>query len=629
MNNSIWQDIFSSSSPEERAILVVEHFINTLPKEIALVVRRCVILHWFDEDIVKALLQDFPLSQEDARGICQRIQSFPFIETLLWGLAFNHSTREGLLRRYSVNDAELLRTAARYAAPAYKAHQQDSLFAGEAFFCYVVAGDITSALEVFKELLKKALDKGSWEYVKGLEMILEEAQKLPFVIQSPLLPRNKREYESFIQQVLRESAGDNETEIPINNVAGTATKISTSRTSVSNTNKASRSKIKSDQKDRQHLHAPVNRASEVAVKPNEKLLTGSSESQKAPKKEEPTNGAEPPHFTLKDDTRAANRGGQQIGKRPQRITRSQWVSIAVVLIILGTLLWVLGIIFSVLSLLASIMSALFGGVGVLIMFLTWASPLPTPQENGGGRTNRTLGVLSHPLWGSNRVRVGTILLGLLLIAGLLFYVFHPHNDHPTSSHLSSIPYPPNKGILVLNDTLNEKTSNSNWDEDSNCSFSGNAYHISANDGFYPCFDENTNFSDFAFQVEMVFLTSDNSSNGAGIIFRADKADSLYYGFFISEVGNGELFISTSSGMENRLILKKDIIPSFEYGNNQINLIAVVAQGEDIQVYVNKQLFADVVDDHYSQGSIGVFAQNDQSSFTSTEVEFTNAKMWTL
>ncbi len=264
------------------------------------------------------------------------------------------------------------------------------------------------------------------------------------------------------------------------------------------------------------------------------------------------------------------------------------------------------------------------------MYETWYTT-KHPSEEWGNSNLTNMTKILHPryLWKNPKLRIGSIVLLVILIAGILFYAFQPHIDRPTLSRLSPIPYPPNKGLLVLNDTLKEKSNSSNWDEDLNCSFISNAYHISVYDDFHPCFAENTNFSDFAFQVEVVFLTSNDSSNGGGIIFRADKAGSLYYGFFISEVGNGELFISTSPGIENKLILKKDIIPSFEYGKNQINLIAVVAQGEDLQVYVNKKLFADVVEGNYTHGLIGVFAQSTQSSFTSTEAQFTNARVWKL
>ncbi len=61
------------------------------------------------------------------------------------------------------------------------------------------------------------------------------------------------------------------------------------------------------------------------------------------------------------------------------------------------------------------------------------------------------------------------------------------------------------------------------------------------------------------------------------------------------------------------------------GLNQSNLIAVVANGSTLDLYVNNQKIDSVSDSAHSQGQIGVAATDVNNP---TEVVFSNAKVWT-
>jgi hypothetical protein len=56
----------------------------------------------------------------------------------------------------------------------------------------------------------------------------------------------------------------------------------------------------------------------------------------------------------------------------------------------------------------------------------------------------------------------------------------------------------------------------------------------------------------------------------------------------------------------------------------LNLIAIVANSNTFTLYINHQLINSVQDSTYSQGQIGLVADNDNSP---TEVAFSNAKVW--
>lgn len=170
----------------EKAALIAEYILSELSEEVMLAARRCIILHWFDQSILDILLQDTDLSKLDKRGIYRQIALLPFIDILPWGLAFQNSTRNGLLRSYALTQPETLRLAAKLAASAYEAQKDDEKHIAEAFFCYIVAGDSSSSTRIMINLLERINTYSSFLTIDTLLELQEEAQKLSFVDFLPL-----------------------------------------------------------------------------------------------------------------------------------------------------------------------------------------------------------------------------------------------------------------------------------------------------------------------------------------------------------------------------------------------------------------------------------------------------------
>ena len=181
MDDLFLQKLLAASEPEEKAAFIAEALFNTLPAKVALVARQCSLFHWFDQRIVEALLKNIPLNEGELSDIYDQIRSFPFVETLPWGSAYNDLTRDGLLHRYIVTQPELLKAAAQLAAPAYKVQRENTKIVAEAFFCHIVAGEAALASELFNELEQKAKKRRDQEYIEGLKKLLQEAQGFPFV----------------------------------------------------------------------------------------------------------------------------------------------------------------------------------------------------------------------------------------------------------------------------------------------------------------------------------------------------------------------------------------------------------------------------------------------------------------
>jgi Flp pilus assembly protein TadG len=186
-----------------------------------------------------------------------------------------------------------------------------------------------------------------------------------------------------------------------------------------------------------------------------------------------------------------------------------------------------------------------------------------------------------------------------------------------------------QGTPALNDQLNSQTG-SQWDEingsgsnSGSCSFSGGSYHssIPTSSFFQPCYAENTNFSNFAFQVDMVIQQGDEG----GIIFRADNVNDRFYLFQIDVNGRYSIYKYVDNQGSHALRLTSGTT-NLMAGAGQSIQITLVAQNSTLSIYLNQHYLTSVSDGSYSSGKIGVFGE---SVTQPTDAAFNNAKVWTL
>src|SRR6266571_4635030 len=186
------------------------------------------------------------------------------------------------------------------------------------------------------------------------------------------------------------------------------------------------------------------------------------------------------------------------------------------------------------------------------------------------------------------------------------------------------PYPPHRGTLVLSDSLRPDSSNNGWDRGGACVFKGDGYHasVSSTNFFNDCLNTKTAFSNFTYQVTMKII----KGNAGGIIFRADSVNSKYYLFRVGGEGIYVLSQYVDNVGAHSKILSRSFCLHCNLGLNQTNVLAVVADGHSITLYVNSQQIASINDSSYDRGQIGVIAYPYSDP---TEVVYTNAKVWTF
>jgi eukaryotic-like serine/threonine-protein kinase len=290
-----------------------------------------------------------------------------------------------------------------------------------------------------------------------------------------------------------------------------------------------------------------------------------------------------------------------------------------------------------LATLPSTPSSLFGGT---------SRDAVTPSSSsfpGGGRDTQQRKGLS-------RGRAILLIVLLLLVVGgsvgAFFYITETNQIATSNAHATATaqtmatvaanatatasviaanpnPYPPGSGTLALYDRLHDDSSGSGWDKGTNtCAFIVGTYHVIAMNTTHleHCFAKATNFSNFAYEVQMTIIKGDVG----GMIFRADSANNTYYSFFVAQNGYYSLYACTPCKS-----LVSRFSPSINRGLNKTNLLAVVAMGTTITLYANHQQLASVTDNTYNLGQIGLIASPGPNTRNPTEVVYSNAKVWPL
>ncbi|MEO8956642.1 MAG: family 16 glycoside hydrolase [Ktedonobacteraceae bacterium] len=196
----------------------------------------------------------------------------------------------------------------------------------------------------------------------------------------------------------------------------------------------------------------------------------------------------------------------------------------------------------------------------------------------------------------------------------------------TATALQSIYTHATSGNPVLNEPLNGNTG-SNWDVDQaqgggGCGFNGGSYRASIySKGFYfSCFAQNTNFSNFAFQVQMNITRGDSG----GLIFRGNSATTKFYAFQVGQDGSYDLFASQDRTHSSDLLFSNS--PTIKKNTGQTNLVTIIARGGNISFYINKRYTGSVSDGTFKSGQIGLFASDHTHP---TDVTFSNLQIWNL
>jgi len=187
---------------------------------------------------------------------------------------------------------------------------------------------------------------------------------------------------------------------------------------------------------------------------------------------------------------------------------------------------------------------------------------------------------------------------------------------------------PYGGTLAFSDSMSDNSGGHNWAETSGCQFSGGAYHVTAVANYgNVCRGQNTNYSNFAMQARLSFVSSGQHFSGLGFVFRSD-GNYNEYELTIFERGTYSLTVCkyTNPGADCSHALAQGACPNWHAGLNSPNTVAIVANGNDITLYVNGQRIVHTSDTTYTQGQIGFLSDGGDGT---TDGAVSNVKVWTF
>ncbi|WP_151756856.1 hypothetical protein [Dictyobacter vulcani] len=200
------------------------------------------------------------------------------------------------------------------------------------------------------------------------------------------------------------------------------------------------------------------------------------------------------------------------------------------------------------------------------------------------------------------------------------------------------PYTQQQELLVIRDPMHDNTLGDahgyHWMDDvhdgdpgsdstKGCYFADHMYHVSTSDQSSShtevyCLNGGTRFSDFTYQVKV----SVQQGHLGGIIFR-QSPHAHFYAFLVSDKGN---FILFSSANTDATVLARSVSSSINRRLGAANLLAVVAHGSKLDLFINQHHVASVTDAAYSTGLIGTIALSDDVS-QRTDIAFADASIW--
>jgi uncharacterized Zn finger protein (UPF0148 family) len=242
------------------------------------------------------------------------------------------------------------------------------------------------------------------------------------------------------------------------------------------------------------------------------------------------------------------------------------------------------------------------------------------------------------------ILIGTI-FGLFVISCSIFSLvssetrLHNAGQTPSARDITATatanpnPYPPGKGLLTLNNLLDEN-SNAWWAnyssdaraQNQGCIFQNGSYTTSKSGTKFSaikyCLASHTNFRNFAYQIEIVIV----QGYSGGIIFRENTnttAQNDYYYFYIGTGGYYGFWVNV--GTQGKL-LQQGTNAAIHQGNNKVNTLGAVADGRMLSLFANGILLTTFQDGTYDAGRIGTAAGTLDGE--ATICEFNNAKVWT-
>lgn len=265
-----------------------------------------------------------------------------------------------------------------------------------------------------------------------------------------------------------------------------------------------------------------------------------------------------------------------------------------------------------------------------------ASPLPPTQSKRNAPAGR---------WRARNIFI--ILAVLLLLAGSGGYIaFSKYwsglNSPPVMLNTRSIPRTINApatatataraattnpyvsgGTLIFADTL--QAANSHWDQNANCAFKGGGYHVMTTTIQSCSLNGNIPLTNFVLEVRVTLLRG----NVGGLFFRENKVHNRSNAYLLDFDSKGNYQLWNYNVSHAAKLIDYGTLSHLNAGYNKTNTIALVAQGSNIRLYVNRQMVKHFIDHTYTHGGLSFISSEYSSHKGTTEASYSDLRLWRL
>jgi tRNA A-37 threonylcarbamoyl transferase component Bud32 len=181
----------------------------------------------------------------------------------------------------------------------------------------------------------------------------------------------------------------------------------------------------------------------------------------------------------------------------------------------------------------------------------------------------------------------------------------------------------------LNNSNNPLTAAANWDQDGQCNFASDGYHVTQAASFpyfKGCREQNNSYGNLALTVDVDLL----SGHSGGVFFRLGTNFIGNYDGYLFEIDSqGHYKISREQGAGITALKDWGPDPALHTGYHVSNHLQVLARGTTLLFYANGTYLTTVQNDYYSRaGGIG-FLATSVSGGSDTEVVYSNLQVYAL
>lgn len=175
--DELLRELKNATTKDEQAAVVAESIIADLPLPIAQILRKCAILPWFTEEIIRT----FPKDEDyiDTKELIRMITALPFVEETSKGYSFHTSTRRGLLTRYAVQNPSIFSEAYSDALPVLASHWDDDDYALVSLLGYIVTNQREEVEKRFREFQTRVEKNKKPRQMASVFDAFDEIESLP------------------------------------------------------------------------------------------------------------------------------------------------------------------------------------------------------------------------------------------------------------------------------------------------------------------------------------------------------------------------------------------------------------------------------------------------------------------